>query len=203
MKIKLDVSGIEEKNPVVGNRDIFWLYHRTVENLISQNSIETMLEIGPWDGGVFRGILKNVDKSKWPKLIAMVDSWIGKFFGIIHIDYSHIDKIAEEGGYDGKLDKYQGNSHEILPSLNKKGKKYDLVLVDGDHSKIGQEFDVWDGWKLVAKGGLLLIDDAHLPGYGYIHDIIMNFWKQHRDELTLLKDVDYPPHPGCMIFIKK
>lgn len=57
----------------------------------------------------------------------------------------------------------QGNSHTILPWITGREKKFDLILVDGDHTERGAEMDLRDALDLLAPGGLLIFDDAVEP----------------------------------------
>ena len=38
-------------------------------------------------------------------------------------------------------------------------KKYDLIFVDGDHSSNQVEIDINNSWKILNKGGYLILDD--------------------------------------------
>jgi len=38
-------------------------------------------------------------------------------------------------------------------------KKYDLIFVDGDHSSAQVKIDINNSWKILNKGGYLILDD--------------------------------------------
>ena len=38
-------------------------------------------------------------------------------------------------------------------------KKYDLIFVDGDHSSDQVKIDIDNSWKILNKGGYLILDD--------------------------------------------
>jgi len=199
INIKFDFKDIDEKNPVVGNRDIFWLYHEVVKILFNALNIKSLLEVGPWDGGVFRTICGCKYK---PQIYTMVDSWGEQFLGVVTKDYSHIDKIALDLKYPYELDKITGDSTIILPKFIEEGRKYELVLIDGGHKPSVTSSDLFCGWRLVADKGLMVVDDVHSR---YLHEMYketMIFYLQHYKEAFLIKDVYYPKHPGCFIFMK-
>jgi hypothetical protein len=199
LKMCWRLEGVEQiKDP---DRIKYFLYHKVVENLFNQVKIKRMLEIGPWDGGVFKTIL---EKSKnRPDQITMIDSWGEDFLGCKFRDYSHIEKIAKDFDYKGGLEGITGNSHGILPKLIEDGRKYDLILVDGDHSYWGEWLDIVGSWPLLDDFGIMIVDDVHnknIPWVGYASVKFFEEigWRQgyfHRD-------FGMEEQPGCHMFIK-
>lgn len=50
-----------------------------------------------------------------------------------------------------------GDSHELLPRMRQ---KFNLILVDGDHTPEGAAADLRDCFRLLEPGGVLVFDDA-------------------------------------------
>ncbi len=76
-----------------------------------------------------------------------------------------VEKGLEKIGYKGKQDVRRWvNSHYAFDALqDAKCKKFDLVHIDGAHDSLTQKLDVWDGWRMVAPGGILVCDDTKDP----------------------------------------
>ncbi|MDA7478172.1 class I SAM-dependent methyltransferase, partial [Candidatus Pelagibacter ubique] len=55
-----------------------------------------------------------------------------------------------------RLKKFKMNSNEFFMTNSK---KYDLIFVDGDHSSIQVKIDINNSWKILNKGGYLILDD--------------------------------------------
>ncbi len=89
-----------------------------------------------------------------------------------------IRTACEERGIDtSQVTFHIGRSHEVLPELGTRD--LDLVLIDGAH---GFPYPILDWWYLSSRleeGGLLLLDDAYLPGVAAIvdHARTSNAWK--------------------------
>lgn len=54
----------------------------------------------------------------------------------------------------------KGDSRDVLPRLEKRGHKYDLIFLDGDHDYKTVRQDIYNAWKLLKKGGCLLAHDC-------------------------------------------
>jgi SAM-dependent methyltransferase len=96
-----------------------------------------------------------------------IDSWIADYGGesnpgpdTIRADLAALDVDCS------KVALMTGDSHDILPSLKD---KFNLILVDGDHSYGGAEADLRDCVKLLERGGLLVFDDAS--------DFLLSAWR--------------------------
>ena len=67
----------------------------------------------------------------------------------------------------------KGDSHNILPTIDD---KYDLILVDGDHTREGLTKDLVDCYRLLKEGGTMLADDI-LPPWN-LEGVCDNFAKE-------------------------
>lgn len=56
----------------------------------------------------------------------------------------------------------QGDSKEVLPTLTG---KYDLIFIDGDHTYGGCKQDILNALPLLAKNGIILLDDYGVEGF--------------------------------------
>lgn len=63
-------------------------------------------------------------------------------------------------GFSGKAEFFAGSSHDAAIKDKIKGRKYDLVFVDGDHSYEGALDDILHYWDNVAPGKFMIIDDV-------------------------------------------
>lgn len=90
-----------------------------------------------------------------------IDPWIDRYGG------------EEQLGRDGVLEALvgleididpvgllTGSSHDLLPELAAAGRRFDLVLIDGDHTPDGAERDLLDVWPMLEPGGVIVFDDT-------------------------------------------
>lgn len=94
-------------------------------------------------------------------------------------------------GYTRPIQFLNGSSHELIPELLRETHQtFDLITVDGDHSRDGALADLNDVVGSLRTGGLLAFDDISHPQHPYLHEA----WTtaiQHRAELetyTNLRD---------------
>lgn len=73
--------------------------------------------------------------------------------------------------YRGEFTQIHGSSHQELPKL--KGKKFDLILVDGDHREEGAIRDLKAVIPMIPRGGVLIFDDYCAPWLGKTWDEIV------------------------------
>lgn len=73
-------------------------------------------------------------------------------------------QILEEAGVWSLVDYHNERSEILLPYFLKEGRQFDLGFVDGNHRFDGVFVDLFYLGRLVRKGGIILLDDYHLPG---------------------------------------
>ena len=84
-----------------------------------------------------------------------------------------------------------GKSTETIPKYKEEhpGKKFDYVLVDGDHSKAGARIDLENVVDMVAKDGILIFDDIANDGMS-LDDVWQAFKAEHKEEFTYNENYD-------------
>ncbi len=76
-----------------------------------------------------------------------------------------------------------GFSQEVLPSMIEAEKKFDYILVDGDHSKVTAGQDLEAAHQLLESGGIIVFDDiSDAPGECALIDVWKAFEATHEDE---------------------
>ena len=129
---------------------------------------ESYLEIGVNEGESLSYVLKN----SRPKRLTLCDNWGPSFGGTGRGGHAHIDHLLKNLNYKNDLQFLSGDSRILLP--DHKG-KYDLILVDGDHTYNGAWLDLWNTWRLLNPGGIIVMDDLIHPSHKYLHQCIANF----------------------------
>ena len=61
--------------------------------------------------------------------------------------------------FSGRIEFLDGLSHDLIPTISRR-RRFDLILVDGDHSVGAAADDVANVWPLLKVGGLLVLDDT-------------------------------------------
>jgi predicted O-methyltransferase YrrM len=73
-------------------------------------------------------------------------------------------QFLEEAGVMGLVEFHSEDSRLVLPELLREGRSFDLAFIDGNHRFDGVFVDLVYLGKLVRPGGVVFIDDYHLPG---------------------------------------
>jgi predicted O-methyltransferase YrrM len=124
--------------------------------------------------GVRRGRSLAVVARRAPAcLIVGVDFWEPGYAGIDNPGPEHVEEVARRVGHDGTLRLVSGDSHTELPRLfdGEPELSFDLVTVDGDHSKRGATQDLQDVLPRLRIGGALVFDDISHPAHLYLFDV--------------------------------
>jgi predicted O-methyltransferase YrrM len=129
----------------------------------------TYLEIGVRRG---RSLAVVVSRSPACDVIG-VDFWNEGYAGIDNPGPEHVQRLASEAGHTGVLELISGDSHAVLPELfaSRRELSFDLVTVDGDHSKRGATQDLKDVLPRVRIGGALVFDDISHPAHPYLFGV--------------------------------
>jgi predicted O-methyltransferase YrrM len=73
-------------------------------------------------------------------------------------------QLLEEAGVGGLLEFHAGESQLVLPRLVGEGQGFDLAVVDGNHRFDAVFVDLAYLGRLLRPGGIVFVDDYHLPG---------------------------------------
>jgi hypothetical protein len=150
-------------------------------------SIKNILEIGSYEGRSAIFFLNNFIYSN----IHCIDTWSGSDEHD-NFDFSVIEKNFDSNTSrfqsNNRLKKFKMNSNEFFLSNSK---KYDLIFVDGDHSSDQVKIDIENSWKVLNKGGYLILDDYMWWFYKDLKknpsSSINNFIVDHISEISSLK----------------
>lgn len=158
-----------------------WFYLDIVNTLFAASSIlqpKNYLEIGVRRGRSVATVAKacpNVD-------IAAFDMWIQGYAGMDNPGPAHVRRELERMGHTGRIEFIDGNSHETVPTYFRTHpeKTFDLITVDGDHSKDGALNDLLTVIPRLALGGILVFDDICHPQHAYLLDVWMEAMSRNR-----------------------
>ena len=89
----------------------------------------------------------------------------------------------------------RGRSTEILPAL--RDASFDLVYIDGDHAYDSCRFDIVEGIRLVAPGGILCGDDLELT----LADADPDFVRANRNKQPAVDSQGRGFHPGVTLAV--
>lgn len=145
--------------------------HNTLISLVTYSKPKSYLEIGVKDGDSLKATL--LGHSNIRRLV-LCDTWGGKYGGSGKGNHNHIQKFLERIYFDGEVKFLDGDSKYMIPTLNE---KFDLILVDGDHSYKGAYTDLQNTWKLLKDSGFLVFDDITHKDHIYLYECVMSFVK--------------------------
>jgi len=73
-------------------------------------------------------------------------------------------QFLDEAGVGGLVEHHNEESQITLPRLLSEGRRFDLAVVDGNHRFDAVFVDLYYLGRLVRPGGIVFVDDYHLPG---------------------------------------
>ena len=151
------------------------------------DNIEKTLEIGSYGGRSTIFFLKTFPFSK----ISCIDTWRGSD------EHSNYNFNIIEQNFDKNTFLYQKNKRlkKIKDTSNnffkKNSENFDLIYVDGDHASEQVSLDINNSWKILNKGGFLILDDYLWWYYKELDknpsSPINNFITNNLSEISFLK----------------
>ena len=151
------------------------------------DNIEKILEIGSYEGRSAIFFLKTFPFSK----ISCIYTWRGSD------EHSNYNFNVIEQNFDKNIFFYQKNQRlkKIKDTSNnffkKNSENFDLIYVDGDHASEQVSLDINNSWKILNKGGYLILDDYLWWYYKELDknpsSPINNFITNNLSEISFLK----------------
>lgn len=169
-----------------------------------KDKVCNVLEIGTYAGTSIIGILNYLPKST----ATVIDMWKN------YDENELLQSMEENMVYETFLNNLKianvidrvtinkGDSKDVLIELFRAGTKYDFIYVDGSHKCLDCYADMIISWELLAKNGILAIDDylwtsdkednnLNRPYYAVLH-----FMERYKSKYELL-------HMGYRVFLLK
>jgi hypothetical protein len=169
-------------------------------NHYAKNKTENIkvLEIGTYTGISLINIVKLIPNS----IGVGLDKWTNYIEGDENKKVDILDNIDELGieasfykniavsGLEDRIKGIKGDSCEVLFDMLRDNERFDFIYVDGSHKAFDCYSDLILSWRLLAKGGLLAIDDYLYNSEGALVDSpfegINHFLKKHQHEIKIL-----------------
>jgi predicted O-methyltransferase YrrM len=100
------------------------------------------------------------------------DMWQYDYAGIANPGPDFVGNEMRKLGYQKEIHFISGDSHKTIPEFFQKNPtmQFDLILVDGDHSREGAIDDLVNVIPHLSPGGILLFDDIVLAGLKEVFD---------------------------------
>jgi len=167
-----------------------------------------ILEVGSYTGISLINIVKLI-----PNSIGIgVDKWSNYIEGDINNKVEILDNIDElevessfyknikTEGLEERIKGIKGDSSEVLFEMFTNKDVFDFIYIDGSHLSFDCYLDLIQSWRLLAKCGVLVIDDYLYNAEGAVVDSpfegVNHFLKKYQDEIKIL-------HKGYRVFLQK
>jgi hypothetical protein len=170
-----------------GKKNALW---DVLHSIATQRKIVAYLEVGVCYGHSLRTVLD----VQFPDRLTLCDSWGGESGGEQFGGPTHIEALLQTLEYHYPVTFLNGNSHELLKTVKQ---RFDLILVDGDHTEEGARQDLQDCWPLLMPGGLLVFDDLSHPSHPELLSVFHDFMTSVQATL-IHEDVDTPMGVGVL-----
>ena len=186
--LKIEKKIYENFNSYNENEKWFCNNLNFLNNFFSKkNNINKILEVGSYEGRSAIFFLKTFPNAN----IICVDTWSGSD------EHNQYNFTVVEKNFDINTNYYQNNNclKKIKDTSNiffsNNFETFDLIFVDGDHSSHQVKLDIENSWKVLNKGGYLLLDDYL---WWYYKDLqknpsssINNFIINNLSDISILK----------------
>jgi hypothetical protein len=114
--------------------------------------------------------------------LCLCDTWGNTYGGDGRGSHLHISALLERRDYKGQVFFCDGDSKKTIPQLRD---KFDMVLVDGDHSHSGCLSDMVNSWSHLKDGGFMVIDDIIHSQHLYLADTVKEFIAANSDSVKI------------------
>lgn len=141
----------------------YQLIRDTVKRLAKNVSY---LEIGTCEGGSAAAAF-STDSIR---LAVLIDTWGIECGGSGKGSPDHVVKLLGDAMRSTII--ITGESKAVLPTLTH---QFDLIFVDGDHSHEGCLSDMTNSLRLLAPGGIMLVDDLDNGAHTYLRKTVTDF----------------------------
>ena len=175
---------------------IYNLYE-VLQGCVVKHQPESYLEIGVQEGQSLSTVLK-VDTIRAITRIALCDNWGGAYGGTGRGNHEHIHNVLRSVNYQGVVEFYDGDSKCTVPKIPG---NFDMILVDGDHSRDGCLADMENSWPILSGSGVMVIDDIIHPAHKYLLETVSSFIGTKAREI--LTAVFYTEKLNGAVVIKK
>ena len=171
-------------------RKNIWDHNVALVWLLDKFKVESYLEVGV----LTCGSMVHALCSEHVKRIVGIDAFTNTYAGGKYIANKDVlgDIVLEQVQKfpDKKVKLIKGTSQEVLPKVLV---KFELALVDGDHSEAGAMRDL--ELVLPKVDTAIVFDDIHHPSHVYLEDVAYAFAAKHGLDYTM----NHQP-PGTVIF---
>jgi len=178
--------------------DTFWNVHIALCFFAKHISPTSYLEIGTRTGGSFCPTIN----SGHPKLAVSVDIREGTYADLPNsYDFAskQIQSFIETQSLDTEALLFKGSSHDLLKDIKQSNLKFELINVDGDHTKEGAWKDLENAKDLLHETGAIIFDDITHRSHKYLLNIAYDFVEQYPEFDLILNTID---DNGTAIFTK-
>lgn len=117
------------------------------------------------------------------------DMWVQNYAGLDNPGPEYVVSELKKHNFAGKIQFFNGNSHETLPAFFEKfpDATFDMITVDGDHSAQGAFDDLCTVIPHLALGGILVFDDVAHP----VHPYLLSVWRKALEKFPYLSGYEF------------
>jgi ADP-heptose:LPS heptosyltransferase/predicted O-methyltransferase YrrM len=175
-----------------------WNIHVALAFLARLLRPERYLEVGVRTGGSMVQVLHNGS----PRLALAVDQWMGSYAGMsntLSFTRQQFANYQKRSGNATKITYVRGSSHKVLKRLIAQKMMFDLITIDGDHTREGAWEDLEDAVNLLGVRGAIVFDDITHPSHRDLYTLVHRLKLRYPEFSILLNTVQ---DNGCAIFLK-
>jgi predicted O-methyltransferase YrrM len=160
-----------------------------------KGTVKNVLEVGSWRGQSALFWLRFFDAA-----VTCVDNWENPTY--TREAAAEVERAFDANIVGTPIIKVKLDSTLALHAMARSGARFDLIYIDGDHSRDQVMVDSCLAWKLLKTGGIMIWDDyreycPHEPDEKRPERAIDTFIGLHREDVQLIADT------GQQLFVRK
>ena len=190
--------------------NVITYFNNNYEKVLSGEQVK-VLEVGTYTGISLINIVKLIPNSigygldKWSNYIELdIKRGYNKIEVLNNIDELEIESSFYKNiyveGLSDRINGIKGDSYEVLFEMIKENKIFDFIYLDGSHLLLDYYSDLILSWRLLARGGILAIDNYLYNIEGAVLDSpfegVNHFLHKYSEEIKIL-------HKGYRVFLQK
>jgi len=154
-----------------------------------------ILEIGAYTGISLIRIVKSIPNSRGFGI--GLDKWINEeHYESLEIEKSFHKNVDAEN-LSGRITAIKGDSKEILFNMIQNIDIYDFIYLDGSNKSLDCYLDIFLSWKLLNKGGIMVINNClYENDSDTSFQVVNKFLKENEGKYKIL-------HSGFQVFLEK
>lgn len=200
--IELDEPLIKRRKIIEDNiskQNLYWNVYVAISHLAHTMLPSSYLEVGVRTCGSLVQALY----SRSIKRVIAIDLWLGKWGSsdnLISYAKDQVNNFKKSTGRTFSIDYVKTDSYSALKRVVETGEIFDLITIDGNHSREVAIKDLKLCKELLSENGAIIFDDIMHSAHLYLYKVVMNFLELNKEFRVILNTIH---DNGCAVLFRR